>query len=395
VPTLAGAPRRRGSWVVVAVVTALILIPRAGSAAASQTAPLDLRGMALPEAVTAIDDYHETQDPGDYEITLVPDELPDGVDDVRVVVAQYDRSNDDVGPQHFWTLDLGTPIPELSSLDREQARTTLRDLGFEMILIPDDADDDWVVTDSDPAAGVLTRFGEPVLVTLTEPGPQPVQVPDLIRTTQTEAGDLADAAGLELEVIFVDGDEADVGRVIRQDPSAGTEVEPGSLVQAYLVRAPETALVAVPDLTGSTETEASDILDAASLVIDIDYVDGSASRVGRVVDQDPLAGTEVEPGTTVHVSIVRVLAPPASQSGWWYVAGGVILLLLGLLAAATAIRARARRQRAWVRTRLSAHPRVGSARTVTNAAPGTGQSLTVRLVPHPDRGSQRISEVPQ
>jgi serine/threonine-protein kinase len=66
-----------------------------------------------------------------------------------------------------------------------------------------------------------------------------------------------------------------------------------------------TATVAVPDLSGRTRDEAAQILQDAELALgDVSEQQTSDERmVGKVIAQDPKAGTEIAPGGKVAVTI--------------------------------------------------------------------------------------------
>lgn len=121
------------------------------------------------------------------------------------------------------------------------------------------------------------------------------------------------------------------GRVIAQDPAAGTQVAPGRSVNLTLQRrGPEAGTqavdstptpkppppppppprastrVAVPDLSGRTVAEARTVVGRARLLLGgVDSATTSTGRVGSVVGQRPAAGDSVEPGTLVSITVAR------------------------------------------------------------------------------------------
>lgn len=122
---------------------------------------------------------------------------------------------------------------------------------------------------------------------------EPVQqtVPNLVGQT----GDAAALAldGLKLKYIF-----NGVGDVKDQLPAPGTVVDEGTIICLYMTM-PDTTdtqgMIEVPDLSGKTIMQASGILRAIRLELDI------RSGAGTAVYQNPAAGTLVDAGTKVSV----------------------------------------------------------------------------------------------
>ncbi|MFC4586774.1 hypothetical protein [Sphaerisporangium corydalis] len=73
------------------------------------------------------------------------------------------------------TLELGTKVPALRDLPRDDAETVLADFGFTADARPPDAGVEWTVTGQDPAAGTLALYRSAVrfdLVSPTTPTPE-------------------------------------------------------------------------------------------------------------------------------------------------------------------------------------------------------------------------------
>ena len=356
---------------------------------------MNLKGMPLQQAVDAIHVHH---DGVDVRITVSPERLPPAVSDesLRVVAHQYTHALDDVGIQHFWSLELGTFVPDVAGLDFGGATETLEAHGFKVVPTPTEAAADWLATGSDPAAGQLVAFGEAITVTLTPPDSGQAVVPDLIGETESGAEDLLDAAGLVIDVEFVDvTGETDVGLVVRQSPPPDTSADQGDTVRVFIGQSTIPGQVVVPDLIGETESGAEDLLDAAGLVIEVEAVEVTDdSDVGLVVQQSPTPDTRVDSGDMVRVFVGQLAAGESGGSGApWLLAGLGALLALGLVISTAVLRARARRQRLWVQKHVSSKAHAGTSQCGVDQVPGTSPSSAVRLVPHSDSGSQQLTGV--
>ncbi len=222
-------------------------------------------------------------------------------------------------------------IPDLAGVVEADAVNALLDAG----LVPGvktEAFDAAIVAGSvvgtDPAAGTEVQPGSAVdyVVSLgieptptPEPTPAPVVIPDLRGSTPDDAVNALLDAGLQ------PGQRTDrfdsqvtAGLVIRTDPAAGTEVQPGSAVD-YVVSLgieptptpePTPAPVVIPDLAGVVEADAVNALLDAGLVPGVKTEAFDAAIVaGSVVGTDPAAGTEVQPGSAVDYVVSLGIEP--------------------------------------------------------------------------------------
>jgi serine/threonine protein kinase/beta-lactam-binding protein with PASTA domain len=90
--------------------------------------------------------------------------------------------------------------------------------------------------------------------------------------------------------------------VARQSPTAGQSVAVNAPVSFQMCKAPDT--VAVPgDLVGKTESDATSRLEGLGLKVDPNNVDSDAPK-GTVTEVEK-AGQQVDPGTTITISISR------------------------------------------------------------------------------------------
>jgi len=122
-----------------------------------------------------------------------------------------------------------------------------------------------------------------------EPPAERVAVPDVTGLGVDEARKALSEAGLDS---VLDGAG---GRVIRQLPAAGAQMNAGALVMLYVAGPTELGgAVTVPDVTGMPVTEANRLLKSCGLAL---QVEGS----GLAVSQSPAAGTTVNPTTRVAV----------------------------------------------------------------------------------------------
>jgi eukaryotic-like serine/threonine-protein kinase len=117
-----------------------------------------------------------------------------------------------------------------------------------------------------------------------------VQVPDLLNRTATEASEAAALAGLSLKVDDVRRIDAKVpaGRVVAQDPAAGSTLRSQRSIKVWLSAGPRSATV--PTLTGEPERSAEQRLNQDGFALAaISEIRTQSYAPDVVVAQDPQA----------------------------------------------------------------------------------------------------------
>ncbi len=150
------------------------------------------------------------------------------------------------------------------------------------------------VVSSDPATGTDLRGGSEVALVVSL-GPEPVAVPDVTGGSVDDARAQLEDSGLRLGGTTEEYDPAVAGTVVAQDP-AGSSLLPGEVVDVVVSRGPQP--VPVPDVFESRYSDAVAELEGLGFVVER----RGSGIFGRVVRQDPSAGTELVPGSTVVVT---------------------------------------------------------------------------------------------
>ncbi len=195
-----------------------------------------------------------------------------------------------------------TKVPVTAGLDRPAAVAKLEGAGF--VAQVENAHSDTVgaglVIRSDPSSGSTETRGSTVTITVSS-GPKLVKVPVLVGSQREVAVQQLRSRGLAPTVSEAVSSSPE-GEVIRQSPSAGTQVDPGSTVSIVVSKGAQK--VAVPNVIGKQRSDAVSALRAAGLnpVVQEQDTDVS-SQVGRVTDQFPPPGSQVDAGTDVTVVI--------------------------------------------------------------------------------------------
>jgi eukaryotic-like serine/threonine-protein kinase len=132
--------------------------------------------------------------------------------------------------------------------------------------------------------------------------PDRVDVPNVIGQPVSTAQERLDAEGLESDIKPVPN-SAPRDTVLEQDPVAEERVEEGSTVVLTISSGPQ--LVRIPDVSGQTERDATRVLEDAFLEVDPEFGFSDTVPENRVIGTEPIAGTEIQAGTTVSLIISR------------------------------------------------------------------------------------------
>lgn len=116
----------------------------------------------------------------------------------------------------------------------------------------------------------------------------------------TNAKNLLEAKGLKVSLQSENSDTIIKDQVIRYEP---TSASPGSEIRLYVSSGPAVTMVPVPDLTGKTEEEVAQLLEAAGLTVApkeqiLTQKSDTVSR-GKIISQIPLKDEEVPEGSAV------------------------------------------------------------------------------------------------
>lgn len=182
------------------------------------------------------------------------------------------------------------------------------------------------VISQEPAAGSNLKEGSAVELTVSK-GRRPVEVPDVVGTTSSEATATLRDAGLDANLVPVPSDRPG-GTVIAQNPAAGATAKTGTKVRLNVAQAPEEttpattapptttepattttttpaeppARATVPEAVGQELAVGARAFGDQGLKVAVRYVPSQEAR-GRIIAQAQPAGTELRRGDTVQVNV--------------------------------------------------------------------------------------------
>jgi beta-lactam-binding protein with PASTA domain/predicted Ser/Thr protein kinase len=209
-------------------------------------------------------------------------------------------------PKVTLTVSVGpgsSSVPSVAGETEAAAKEQLEEAGFEVTVERKNSSEvaEGLVIQSEPNGGESATNGSSVAIVVSA-GPKMVTVPVLVNTQRRLAVQEIRARGLVPEVVEEETENEPSGLVIKQQPSAGEEVEPGQTV--YLVVAKAKQKVKVPGVVGEERREAVEELRGAGFGPFVEEEEtANEAKVGFVIRQTPSGGSSTVPGAEVIIVV--------------------------------------------------------------------------------------------
>lgn len=195
-------------------------------------------------------------------------------------------------------------VPDVRDADLATARSRIEAAGLELEGVDSVAHPTVTsahVVGQAPLAGQLALAGTPVRLTVST-GPQTRSVPDVQGLVADQAVVFLEASGFVVQSDSVESEEPR-GRVVAVRPAPGGIVTLPAEVSISVSTGPPTLWM--PLLLGMEEEAARGVLESLGLEVEVEEVFRFGEDQGMVVEQDPAAEVEVEPGSLVRLSVGR------------------------------------------------------------------------------------------
>jgi len=157
------------------------------------------------------------------------------------------------------------------------------------------------VISQDPDAGARVKEGSTVTARISA-GPGTAPVPAVEALSEGEAKDAITKAGFNPKVTHEFSDTVEKGQVISQSPAPGSDITKGRTINLVVSKGREG--IAVPKLTGLTSDDAQAQLQKLGLTSKVTEQE-SSKEAGTVIAQDPAAGTTVDKGGQVGITVAK------------------------------------------------------------------------------------------
>jgi eukaryotic-like serine/threonine-protein kinase len=198
-------------------------------------------------------------------------------------------------------------VPSTAGLASTAAEEKLEEAGFKVKSESVHSKDveEGLVLKSEPSGGETATKGSTVVLKVSS-GPKLAKVPVVVGSQRSLAVQQIRGRGFTPSVEEVESKQPE-GQVIRQAPSAGSQLPPGSTVSITVSKGEEKATA--PNLIGKERAEAVEAVREAGLKPVVQEQETEVpSQVGRVTDQFPPPSSELRPGSTVTL-VVGKAAP--------------------------------------------------------------------------------------
>ena len=206
-----------------------------------------------------------------------------------------------IGAYLYFAQQDESTVPAVTGLSQQRAEAEVRDAGLEPEATRQESTrPEGIVIAQNPDPGEEVDEGSTVRLVVST-GPPRGTVPNVVGETQSEAvADLTDA-GFKADVAEAFSDKK-VGIVVAQEPKGGAKLEEDATVALTVSKGGKP--VTVPDVVGTTSSEATATLQALGLKANVVAVP-SDQPSGTVVAQSPAAGKEAKAGDTVRLNVAR------------------------------------------------------------------------------------------
>ncbi|WP_409305375.1 Stk1 family PASTA domain-containing Ser/Thr kinase [Peribacillus sp. SCS-155] len=198
-------------------------------------------------------------------------------------------------------------VPDVRGETQDNAISKLLSAGLEYgetIEVDDEGVEKGKVIKTDPEQGTKIKEGSRVDI-YESAGKETITIPDYIGRDIDAYQSIIEGMGFkDFEINTKTSDNDPEGTIIDQNPLPGSDVVPSDTNFTVTVsQGPEK--VNVEDLSGYTESQLKDYEDRTDLNIDISSENHESIPKGKVISQDPGAGTKVDKNSTVQVVLSK------------------------------------------------------------------------------------------
>ena len=243
--------------------------------------------------------------------TVTREDRPDDGATAGTVLAQSPAGDAEADPGTDVRLVVATAtnkveVPGVLNLKQDEAEASLRQRELVPVIeqVKNTSVGEGFVFEQNPSARTQVDKGSRVTIRVSSGEGLP-GVPDVANLSVNEAVSRLSAAGFKTRQVEENSPQVTAGNVTRTDPPAGVKLGRGeTTVTVFVSRgAPTTtvAKVAVPAVVGRDEASARATLSAAGLVVQVQTTPGGTP--GRVKAQNPAAGTRIDNGSTVTITL--------------------------------------------------------------------------------------------
>lgn len=201
-------------------------------------------------------------------------------------------------------------VPNVVGLTQDEAVAKIDEAGFkyEVELIASKDVEEGIVVSQNPVADSLYSINKTVTINVSK-GIEEVEVEKVVGLSQKEAENALKNQGFEVEIAQEFNDDIDVGKVISQNPEAGSKLLPGKTVTITVSKGKEYVNINMPSLIGKTQSAAEGILSENRLVLgNVTSQETDSYAPGQIISQSVAAGSNVMQGSSIDIVLAKELS---------------------------------------------------------------------------------------
>ena len=203
----------------------------------------------------------------------------------------------------FWST-VEVTVPDVTGKQMTLARQILEDQHLR-VTVAETFDADvpvGVVVSQSPEAGMTVKEERAITIYVSTGG-EALEMPNLRGLKQTDAIDRLQKMGLRLGSSYETFSDEEVGTVISQDPRSGARISKGQTVDITVSKGQKVKKTNVPNVKGVPIDRARSMIEESNLKVGTVAQEENSQAAGTVTAQSPAAGTEVDEGTAVRLTV--------------------------------------------------------------------------------------------
>lgn len=205
----------------------------------------------------------------------------------------------------FWST-AEVVVPDVTGKQMVLAKQILEDNKLRVNVVEKfDADKPaGTVVSQDPEAG--SKVKEERLVTIyVSKGGEDMEMPDLTGLSKDDAVEQIKKMGLKVGKVYEKYSDEAAGTVIETSPRAGSKISKGKTVDLTISKGKKTQKVLLTDVTGSSVEAATAALENKGFRVSVQKQKTDAAPAGTVIRMTPGAGSELDEGSTVTLTVAE------------------------------------------------------------------------------------------
>lgn len=198
-------------------------------------------------------------------------------------------------------------VPTVVGLTQEDAILKLKenDFKYKVELVASKDVEQGKVVSQNPSRGVLYSINKAVTLKVSK-GVEEVKVENVVGLSEKEAKNKLTKQGFEVEVLQEYDNNVEVGKVISQNPVAGSKLLPGKNVSITLSKGKELTNINMPNLVAKTQSAAQELLNENRLVLgNVSTQETDSYAPGQIINQSVAAGSRVMQETSIDIVIAK------------------------------------------------------------------------------------------